>query len=258
MQILKYPRTRHLESSGIQKDDLNDHVPFSEIAGKYLVVEEKLDGANCAVSFTASGELVLQSRGHALVGGPRERHWDLFKSWASFHEALLLDVLTDRYVMYGEFCYAKHTVFYDLLPHYFIEFDVFDRSRGCFLSTQERYALLPSPQIVSAKVIAARQFETLDELVSLVTRSFFKSGLWRDELVSAARDASVEPDLAMRQTDISESMEGLYIKVESALTVDDRLKFVRSDFMQAIIDSDHWLTRPIIKNKLSPFVDMFK
>src|SRR5205807_2014548 len=32
--------------------------------------------------------------------------------------------LTDRYILYGEWLYAKHTVFYTDLPHYFLEFDI--------------------------------------------------------------------------------------------------------------------------------------
>jgi len=44
-------------------------VPFSYIKGKYLVVEEKIDGANSAISFSENGELLLQSRGQYLTGG---------------------------------------------------------------------------------------------------------------------------------------------------------------------------------------------
>ena len=54
-------------------EDLSQ-IPFSEIAGRNLAVEEKCDGANSAVSFSADGELLLQSRGHYLTGGYRERH----------------------------------------------------------------------------------------------------------------------------------------------------------------------------------------
>lgn len=39
----------------------------------------------------------------------------------------LYEVLGRRYVMYGEWMYAKHTIYYDLLPHYYMEFDVLDR-----------------------------------------------------------------------------------------------------------------------------------
>ena len=49
--LKKYPRTPHLEGSRLQPGDEDlSQVPFSYIKGKHLVVEEKIDGANTAVS----------------------------------------------------------------------------------------------------------------------------------------------------------------------------------------------------------------
>ena len=68
--LKKYPRTPHLEGSRLQPGDEDlSQVPFSYIKGKHLVVEEKIDGANTAISFSEDGELLLQSRGHYLTGG---------------------------------------------------------------------------------------------------------------------------------------------------------------------------------------------
>src|SRR5215472_547697 len=64
-EIYKYPRTHHIEGSGLQPGDEDlDVVSFHEFAGRFLVVEEKMDGANSAVSFSPEGALLLQSRGH--------------------------------------------------------------------------------------------------------------------------------------------------------------------------------------------------
>ena len=133
--ILKYPRTPHLEGSRLQAGDEDlSQVPFSHLKGKYLVIEEKVDGANTAISFDTDGTLLLQSRGHYLTGGYRERHYNLFKQWANVHKEEFYKVLGSRYIMYGEWLYAKHTVYYDELPHYFMEFDVYDRVEKIFLS----------------------------------------------------------------------------------------------------------------------------
>ena len=66
--IRKYPRTPHLEGSRLQPgdEDLNQ-IPFSDIQGRHLAVEEKIDGANSGISFGENGELMLQSRGHYLT-----------------------------------------------------------------------------------------------------------------------------------------------------------------------------------------------
>ena len=73
LSIHKYPRTHRIEGSRLQPGDEDlDAVPFDTIAGRQLVVEEKMDGANCGISFNPSGELLLQSRGHYLTGGGRD------------------------------------------------------------------------------------------------------------------------------------------------------------------------------------------
>ena len=102
MNIQKYPRTRHIEGSRLQVGDMADDKPIKELSGLPLIVEEKLDGANSAVSFDVDGILLLQSRGHYLTGGGRERHFSLLKTWAAAHAHVLHPVLGHRFIMYGE------------------------------------------------------------------------------------------------------------------------------------------------------------
>src|ERR1700722_17663334 len=142
-RLAKYPRTQHIEGSRLQPGDEDmESVPFEEVKGRHLVVEEKIDGANSGLSFGPEGELLLQSRGHFLRGGGNERQFSIFKSWANAHAPALREALGTRYVVYGEWLYAKHTVYYDALPHYFMEFDVLDTDDDTFLSTDRRHELL--------------------------------------------------------------------------------------------------------------------
>lgn len=261
-EMKRYPRTQHLQGSRLQHGDEDlSQVSVSEInvPGATIVIEEKVDGANAGISFDDSGQMRLQSRGHFLVGGPRERHWDLFKQWAATHEQELLSVLEDRYIMYGEWLYAKHTVFYDFLPHYFLEFDVFDRQTEKFLSTVARRDLLRNAPVESVLVLQeSDRVESIDELTRLVRPSYFKTGNWKHALRSAAESNGVNPDIVERQTDASHDMEGLYIKVEQEGQVIQRLKWVRPSFVNAIADSEtHWFDRPIIPNALRPGVNIF-
>src|SRR5687767_5508887 len=109
LKMHKYPRTHHLEGSRLQPGDEDlDQVPFDDLRGRSIVVEEKLDGANAGLRFDG-GRLWLQSRGHFLTGGVREKHFHLFKQWASAHAYALGDRLGDRHAVYGEWLYAKHT-----------------------------------------------------------------------------------------------------------------------------------------------------
>lgn len=103
LTLHKYPRTHHLEGSRLQPGhEDTSSVPFDALAGRFLVVEEKLDGANAGIRFDADGKLWLQSRGHYLTGGVREKHFNLFKQWAHAHADALRRVLGSRYILYGE------------------------------------------------------------------------------------------------------------------------------------------------------------
>jgi hypothetical protein len=251
--LRKYPRTPHLESSRRQPGDEDlDSVPFTRIRGQYVVVEEKLDGANSAVSFDADGTLLLQSRGHFLTGGPRERHFGPLKAWAATVAPALRPVLSDRYVMYGEWLYAKHTCFYDALPHYFCEFDVYDRREDVFLSTARRSELLGGAPVVSVPVLSAGPATTLAALTAQVGPSTCRTLSWRDALAGAAAEAGLDPAAVAAETDREDAMEGLYLKVERDGAVVGRLKWVRPTFLTAVLDSGtHWLDRPIVANRLA-------
>jgi hypothetical protein len=257
--IRKYPRTRHLEGSRLQPGDEDlDSAPFRELRGRHLVVEEKLDGANAGLRFGPEGELLLQSRGHFLTGGYRERHFDLFKQWATTHGPALREALGGRYALYGEWLYAKHTIFYDRLPHYFLEFDVLDLRDDRFLSTPARRELLAGLPVVPVPVLREGPADDLEELTALIGASLYKDPQWRESLADAAAARGLDVELALRETDPSDLMEGLYIKVEEGGAVVERYKFVRASFLTAVVDSGtHWLRRPIVPNALAAGVDLF-
>ena len=255
--IHKYPRTRHLEGSRLQPGDEDlDQVPLESLRGMYCVVEEKLDGANAGMSLDDDGELQLQSRGHILVGGAREKHWDLFKRWAHAHAASLVPKLAGL-TLYGEWLYAKHTIFYDQLPHYFLEFDIRDAT-GAFWSTARRREHLAGMPVVSVPILWEGVVTEPRKLPALVGDALYKSPRWRERLREVA--AHLDPDRVAAETDPETTAEGLYIKVEDrkAGTVIDRLKWIRASFLTAVVDSgSHWLARPIVPNQLADGVELF-
>jgi hypothetical protein len=228
-EIIKYPRTPHLDGSRLQRGDEDLTIISSgDLRGRYLVIEEKLDGANSAISFDADGTLFLQCRGHVLSGGPRERQFDLFKRWANARRTELWNVLGARYILYGEWLYARHTIPYDQLPHFFQEFDILDREADEFLSTERRRALLADAPVVSVPILA---WGVRDRL---------------DDLIGPSRCAA------------NETMEGLYIKWEQDGRVCGRYKYVRASFTQAVEEEgEHWMDRPIEPNQLKAGVDIF-
>lgn len=252
-RIVKYPRTPHLQGSRLQEGDEDlSQIPFSQILGKHIVVEEKIDGANSAISFDGEGNLLLQSRGHYLNGGFRERHYNLLKQWANVNQDLFFDVLGSRYIMYGEWLYAKHTVFYDALPSYFMEFDIFDREREVFLDTPSRKELTKRMGIVSSvPVLGEGIFKNKESILALLGDSKYITEKHLETLRKVVEKQGLDVERQLRETDPTRLAEGLYIKVEENGIVADRMKFVRASFLQCVNEAkSHWQTRPIVPNQL--------
>ncbi|MGL5064063.1 MAG: RNA ligase family protein [Microcoleus sp.] len=257
--FVKYPRTYHIEGSRFQPGDEDlDSVPFSAISDRPLIIEEKVDGANAAISFAPDGQMLLQSRGHYLTGGPREKHFNLFKQWAFSLSGSLWEVLGNRYILYGEWLYAKHTVFYDLLPHYFMEFDVLDLETREFLSTESRRQLLAGLPLVSVPVLFDGVLRLPKQMMELMVNSNFISPEHLERLRWNCRELGLDEERCLKETDKSEIMEGLYVKVEADGIVQARYKYVRASFLTAIKNAEgHWLNRPIVPNILRPGTDLF-
>ena len=251
--IIKYPRTPHLQGSRLQAGDEDlSQIPFSEILNKNIVIEEKIDGANSAISFDGDGNLLIQSRGHYLIGGFRERHYNLLKQWANLNRDVFFDALSNRYVMYGEWCYAKHTVFYDALPNYFMEFDIYDRLTGKFLDTPSRRKITePMGIVCSVPVLSNGVFKSKDDVLKFLGNSNYITDNNLKTLENLAVKQNLNAEKVLYETDNSKLMEGLYIKVEENGEVVSRVKFVRASFLQCVVLSDsHWQSRPIIPNQL--------
>lgn len=262
--IIKYPSTRHLAGSGIQKGDSRETVPFSALRGEgvRVVYEEKVDGANAAFSFDAAGEPVLQSRGHALDIRDRsvfrERHFNHLKSWIDLHADCLLERFEDRYQVFGEWLGVTHSVFYDALPDLFLEFDILDKHTGQFLDTASRHALCAGLPITSVPVLYEGEARDLAHLRSLVTRSLYQTPDWRDAMSDACALQGDDFERRLAKMDTSDLAEGIYVKVEKGGFVVDRLKWVRETFVQTLIDGDeHWQSRFPVPNLLREASDSY-
>jgi len=236
----EYPRTLHLGDSGGHGS--SHHCPFSEVAGAHLVVEEKVDGSHCGVAFDDQAELRLFSRNTVLATPPARREFAALDRCVRVHLDALWEVLGTRYVLYGEWAYATHSAFYDALPSFFVEDDIFDRNEGRFLSTSRRRAFtadLPSPLGRPVEVLLEGPVMALEELHALVGPSRYKSADWRTRCPS------------MEGVEDSDAMEGLYIKVESEDFVERRLKWVRPGFLQHIAGGQaHWRERSELRNRV--------
>ena len=152
--------------------------------------------------------------------------------------------------MYGEWMYAKHKIFYDALPHYFIEFDIFDKENGKFLDTPTRQAMLSGSGIVSVPLLYVGAFRSERELLSHLTVSEYISPAHLSVLREEADRLGLDPDTLLSETPNERWAEGLYVKVEEDGAVIERMKYVRHGFTQQKTSDTAWHSRPIVPNRL--------
>lgn len=233
---IKFPKTPRLAT--VLQEDVH-----SRWRQHTAVVEEKIDGANVGIWFEGE-ELRLQSRGHVLRGGSGERQFTAFHGWAAERQEALLKALTTRFVLYGEWCFAKNKTFYDALPDWFIGYDVLDRETQRFMPTAFREILLKCCGIHMAPRLWAGPFGKASAFGSMQGPSRLKTTKWRDGLLREAARVGVKDPMA--ETDDSDWMEGIYVRVEDLEGVVGRMKLHREGYEK--VRNDHWRERPLIRN----------
>lgn len=237
--FFKYPRTPHLAGSDGTSDDkrLGSEETARILSDNSLIVEEKLDGTNVGLHFVDT-RLVLQCRGHEITAGMHPQY-DLFKQWATAKRPIFESMLGQRYLMFGEWLYAKHSIHYLQLPHYFFEFDIFDKQEQSFLDFERRMELLSGSKVETVPVVH-RGTITFDELKNCIAKSQF--------------DAEFDNPFTNRNDKI---MEGVYLRTESNGVVTSRAKFVRPEFTEKVKQSSHWQYERMIPNQLCKSADIW-
>ena len=238
--FVKYPRTPHLFGSRGTADDKHMSARQSRefVADASLIVEEKLDGTNIGIHFTAAGRMVLQNRGHEVTTGEHPQY-DLFKQWATCKRPVLEEMLADRYIMFGEWLYAKHSVHYQALTHYFFEFDIYDKQEEAFLDLTTRWAMLAGTGVKTVPILH-RGAATEKELREMIGPSAFASRF--DNPLTGEAD---------------NIMEGLYLRTEAEGKVTGRAKLVRPEFVEKVKQSTHWQQQQMVPNLLAPDAEIW-
>jgi hypothetical protein len=239
-EFTKFPRTPHLFGSKGTDDDkhLNQADSQRFLEDESLIVEEKVDGTNVGIHFTAAGQLVLQCRGHLITEGMHPQY-DLFKQWAAVQRPLLEERLADQYILFGEWVYAKHSIHYRALSHYFLEFDIFDKQAGEFISLERRMKMIDDSSLQTVPVVHTGAIDRTG-LLKLIGPSAF--------------DSQFDNPLIGRMDHL---MEGLYLRTEANGVVTGRAKCVRPEFVEKVKQSTHWQQQALVPNLLRDDVDIW-
>ncbi len=222
VEFERFPHTPHLAwiGSGTPRaDKVLSPQEASQLLASEVTVEEKVDGANVGFSLDAAGNLRVQNRGEYLQHGAHPQFQPLWP-WLDARRTALAQALRPGLVLFGEWCFAVHSIQYRDLPDWFLGFDVFDREEGTFWSTDRREALLAHLGLAGVPRLGRGHF-SLAQLL---------------EMMGPSRLGA-------------EAMEGIYVRRENELWLEDRVKLVRAEFNQAI--EEHWSARRLQKNRLA-------
>ncbi len=219
----KFPHTPHLLwlGDGAPRDDKILTPPQAvEFLSGEVIVEEKIDGANLGLSIGPDGRIRAQSRGNYLAPGRSHAQWSPLWPWLAERRAGLEEGLRGGLMLFGEWCYARHTVAYDALPDWFLGFDIFEPATGKFWSVARRNEWLrhrgvaPIPEVKRGR-LQMKQVPTL---------------------LGTSAVGHVP-------------MEGIYLRREHGGWLQTRAKVVSAVFKQQI--EEHWTRRAVSPNKLA-------
>lgn len=201
----KYPHTYHVEwSENIGGDDKVQH-DLSYLIGKQIVITEKMDGENTNMYREYIHARSLDSNNHP------SRNW-VKGLWGSIR----YDIPEDWRIC-GENLYAKHSIFYEELPSYFMVFNIWNENNVC-LSWDDTVDWCTLIGI---------------EHVPVIYRGIFD--------VDVIKNIKVDP---IKQ-------EGFVVRLADTFHFDDfskyMVKFVRKGHVQT---DEHWMSQPIVPNKL--------
>lgn len=220
-KMFKFPKTPHLaslSSSSIRDDKVFTEQERSDFLLHEVTLEEKIDGANLGISFDDEGNTMLQNRGN-IISEPYLGQWKDIAVWLDVRLDDLFDALGTSKIMFGEWCFAIHSIEYNSLPDWFIAFDVYDKKENCFLSVERRNEIVEKAGLNAIRQIARGVF-SLDEIIDFMGKSAYGEGL----------------------------VEGIYLRIDEGDWLKQRAKLVRTEFTQAI--ETHWSKMPLRLNGL--------
>lgn len=223
MEFFKFPRTPHLFvvlGLEIRNDKVFSDQECNAFLDNPIILEEKVDGANIGISLSETGELLIQNRGNYILPGSHPQ-FKLIWDWAYSRLTLLKRYISTDFIVFGEWCYAKHSIKYTSLPDWFLGFDIYDKNKKIFLNNEFRNQLLKNINIEIIPTLDKGKYarSDLEKLLS-ISKSRFYSG----------------------------PIEGIYLRYEDSEKLIKRAKIVKKDFIQEI--DSHWSKLELISNKL--------
>jgi len=228
MELFKFPRTPHLfvvEGLEIRDDKVLSEQECYSFLNNTIILEEKVDGSNIGISFSNSGELLIQNRGNYIFPESHPQ-FRLIGDWAYSRLALLQEYISSDFIVFGEWCFAKHSIQYTSLPDWFLGFDVYNKKNNDFLNCEQRNQLFEKINIEIIPRFGKGKYSKrdLEKLLNQLKSNFY-----------------------------SGPIEGIYLRLEDSEKLVKRAKIVNKQFIQDI--NKHWSKQELTNNKTSKYYE---
>lgn len=221
--FIRFPQTPHIawlgDTDPPRDDKMLSHEDAKEMLLRPITIEEKIDGANVGFSIDESGDLRVQNRGKFLYEDHCHAQFKPLFRWLEPRKDLIAEAIFPDLMLFGEWCYATHSVSYQNLPEWFLAFDVYDRKTGEFWSVEKRNALVESLGLCLVPCLGRGTFD-LETLKDLMKASKVTDG----------------------------PAEGVYLRLDEEGRLVKRAKLVRAGFVQAI--EEHWSRKSLQVNRV--------
>jgi atypical dual specificity phosphatase len=223
----EFPRTPHIphKVNGDDSDLITGHEEFFEAMKSRACIEEKIDGASCGMALFEDHPLI-RNRDHILRKGyfkkgsaAKEQFGSVF-SWFYEHKGQFLKLKEcGPYSVYGEWCVARHGIFYNRLPQWFIAYDIYDHDQKVWLQSDLTRAVL---------TVCGFSMPHLFESGYCFRTTYDQLELWANEQSRWSLEKG----------------EGIYVKIYDDKQVTARYKMVRESFVRGA----YWNPKVVTKN----------
>lgn len=183
--------------SNMTHDDIELESPIDFPLECY--VQEKVDGANMGISWCDGP--ILRNRSHILKKGyikrdtPAKLQFRPAWNWLHQHEddiKLISELCYSPVTIYGEWLYAKHSIYYDKLPDLFLAYDIWSVEDREFLSPEIVSELLDKTNIkyIKSNKITIRSVNDVIKLSE--SKSQYRDGMTEGIVIKTSNGRFVD------------------------------------------------------------------
>jgi len=207
---MKFPRTFHLPFSECLSSDDKYIEDIAIFKSQEIVVTEKMDGENFSLYHNKVHARSLDSKHHES------------RSWIKGFHAQFKHSIPNNLQIVGENLFAKHSIYYDKLPSYFLVFSIIQNDKFIYSWDDILH---------------------ICDILGLAHVPVLYRGYWDDDIIK---------NCFRTNSFYGAEQEGYVIRLTKQIDVIDwpkeAAKFVRKNHIQS---NEHWMQQKIIKNAIS-------